>query len=48
MFRGCGVGSCRGGQPLGSNGDTYAYTKSDVQGYADTTASSNTGAASYS
>jgi hypothetical protein len=44
MFRGCGVGSYRGGQSLGSNGDTYAYAKSN----AYTTASSNTGAASYS
>jgi len=26
MFRGCGVGSYLGGQCLGSNGDTYAYT----------------------
>jgi hypothetical protein len=30
MFRGCGVGSYRGGQSLGRNGDTYAYTKSDA------------------
>jgi hypothetical protein len=48
MFRGCCVGFYRGGQSLGSNGDTYAYAKSDAQGYAYTTASSNTGAASYS
>jgi hypothetical protein len=48
MFCGCGVGSYRGKQSVGSNGDTYAYTKSDAQDSAYTTASSNTGAASYS
>jgi hypothetical protein len=32
MFRGCGVGSSIGGQSLGRNGDTYAYTKSDAKG----------------
>jgi hypothetical protein len=31
MFRGCGVGSYRGGRSLGSDGDTYAYTKGDAQ-----------------
>jgi hypothetical protein len=31
MFRGCGMGSYRGGQSLGSNGNTYAYTKSDAE-----------------
>jgi hypothetical protein len=30
VFPGCGVGSYRAGQPLGSDGDTYAYTKSDA------------------
>jgi serine-aspartate repeat-containing protein C/D/E len=29
MFRSCGVGSYRRGQPLGSNADTYTYSKSD-------------------
>jgi hypothetical protein len=47
MFRSCGVWSHREGQSLGSNGDTYAYAKSDAQDYAYTTASSNAGAASY-
>jgi hypothetical protein len=44
MFCGCGVGSYRGKQSVGSNGDTCAYVKSN----AYTTASSNTCAASYS
>jgi hypothetical protein len=43
MFCGCGVGSYRGKQSVGSNGDTCAYAKSN----AYTTASSNTCAASY-
>ena len=44
MFCGCGVGSYRGKQSVGSTGDTCACAKSN----AYTTASSNTCAASYS
>jgi hypothetical protein len=44
MFCGCGVGSYRGKQSVGSNADTCAYAKSN----AYTTASSNTFSASYS
>ena len=45
MFRRCGVGSYRGGQSPGGNGDTYAYTN-NAQDEAYTTASSNAGASS--
>jgi len=31
MFRGCGVGSRRGGQSPGSNGDRYGHINSDAQ-----------------